>query len=129
MPRRPATADVDSLVVQSGRELERAARVLVPEERDPEGKPLMLGPRMYRLRDRLDDDTWAAYHAWATERNAYVHGESEALTDPEAFRQNFTAVLEALEALSETADEPEAESLTPVVLVVLVGVLGLLYAC
>ena len=129
MPRRPAQTAADSLVVQSGRDLERAARALVPEARDPDGKPLMLGPRMYRLRDRLDDDAWAAYQAWARERNAYVHGESEAIADPDAFRQNYEQTLAALTALTE-ASEPEAEeSLTPIVVLVVAVVLGLLYAC
>lgn len=129
MPPRPAKHESDSLVIQSGRELERAARALVPEARDPEGKPLMLGPRMYRLRDRLGDEVWEAYRAWARERNAYVHGESDAIADPEAFRQNFELTLEALTELADTPPAEREESITPIVLVVVAVALGLLYAC
>lgn len=127
--RSPSAIDVDALVVQSGRELERAARALVPERRDPEGKPLTLGPRMYRLRDRLDDRAWAAFQAWAHERNAYVHGETDVIADVVAFRRNFELVRGALEALAEVPREGDAESIGPVVAVVVAVVLGLLYAC
>ena len=121
-------ADVDVLVVQTGRDLERAARELVPEERDPEGKPLMLGPRMYRLRDQLDDETWQAYQAWATERNAYIHGETESLNDREAFYANYKLVLDELEALNEI-EEDESGGITGIVIFVMAVVVGLLFAC
>lgn len=129
MPRSHAPAEVESLVLRSSRELERAARELVPEPRDPDGRPLTLGPRMYRLRDRLDADAWAAFHAWSRERNAYVHGESDAIADPEAFRANFETALAGLEGLAEQPDPGESESLTLVVAAVVAAALWLLYAC
>ena len=128
MSKKLRKADLDTLVIQSGRQLERAARELVPEERDPEGKPLMLGPRMYRLRDQLDEETWNAYQAWAAERNAYVHGQSDAISDREAFFDNYQEVREALEALNEQEQE---EAGLPIALIVLsiAIVCALLIAC
>lgn len=120
--------DVDVLVLQSGRNLEQAARELIPEERDPEGKPLMLGARMYRLRDQLDEETWSAFHEWSQQRNAYVHGSSASIGDRDEFYNNYKEVLDALEELAEDDVEPD-ESITPIVIGVLVLVGILFYAC
>jgi len=121
-------ADLDVLVLQTGRHLEQAARELVPEARDPEGKPLMLGPRMYRLRDQLADEDWEAYQSWAKERNAYVHGEADSLSDHESFHNNYEQVLAALQALA--TDEQEEEALpVGLILLALALVCGLLIAC
>lgn len=121
-------AEVDVLVVQTGRELERAARELIPEDRDPEGKPLMLGPRMYRLRDQLDDEAWQAYQAWAAERNAYVHGQTDSLKDRDAFFENYKIVLDELEALNEV-EEDQSGGITNIVIFIIALVVGLMYAC
>lgn len=121
-------AEVGILVVESSRRLEGAARELVPEERGPDGKPLTLGARMYRLRDQLEDDTWAAFQRWLTERNAYVHAEIDAVEDRERFHDDFETVLEELEALAAVEDDAEGAPVG-VILFAIAVVCALLLAC
>ena len=93
-------ADTNTLVLETGRRLERAVRKLIPDRLDAQGKPLTLGPRMRQLRERLGPEAWAAYEAWSRERNAYTHAEIAALSDEAAFRQNFATVEHRLRALA-----------------------------
>jgi len=102
-------AELDVVVVQTGRRLERAARELVPELTNIEGKPLMLGERMFRLKDHFDEEVWKAYQAWAQQRNKYIHNEIDSIPDKETFIENFELVLDELEALATVEDEPESE--------------------
>ena len=127
--RELRSADIDTLVIQSGRILEQAARELVPEERDVDGKPLMLGARMYRLRDRLDDEVWDAFQAWSTARNAYVHAAREGIGDRDEFFDCFETVLGALDELAEPEEEPEAEGLLTPLLIVAAVIAVALFAC
>jgi len=122
-------ADVDVLVLQSGRELERLGKALIPEERDADNQPIMLGTRMFRLREVLDDQTWKAYRAWAKDRNAYVHGESDSISDRDEFYENYRIVYDALDDLIELEGSDEEESYTGVALAVAVCVGLLVYAC
>jgi len=103
-------AELDVVVVQTGRRLERAARELVPELTNIEGKPLMLGERMFRLKDHFDEEVWKAYQAWAQQRNKYIHNEIDSIPDKETFIENFELVLDELEALATIEEEPESES-------------------
>lgn len=122
-------ADLDTAVVQSGRQLEQAARELVPERANEDGKPLMLGERMFRLKDHFDEDVWQAYQAWAGQRNKYIHNEIDSIPDQDEFINNFELVLEELEALAaiEEEDEPEAIWIYVVLAIAIVGLI--FYAC
>ena len=122
-------ADLDTAVVQSGRQLEQAARALVPERANEDGKPLMLGERMFRLKDHFEDDTWQAYQAWAGQRNKYIHNEIDSIPDQNEFIDNFELVLDELEALAAIDDEPEVESLWGYVILALAIVGLIFYAC
>jgi len=122
-------ADLDTVVVQTGRRLEGAARELVPERANEDGKPLMLGERMFRLKDHFDDDVWDAYQAWAGQRNKYIHNEIDSIPDKEAFIENFELVLDELEALATIEEEGEPESIWIYIFIVL-ALMGLIYyAC
>jgi len=119
-------ADLDTAVVQSGRRLEQAARELVPERANEDGKPLMLGERMFRLKDHFDEDVWQAYQAWAGQRNKYIHNEIDSIPDQDAFIDNYELVLEELEALASIDDQPESEGVWGYVVLALT-IAGLIY--
>ena len=119
-------ADIDQVVVQTGRQLEQAARQLVPDERGPDGTLLMLGERMFRLRDHIDDESWAAYQAWAEQRNHYIHGQIETIEDKAAFIDNFEEILAELEALAED-EQPEEHVGTWGYVIVALLLVGLIY--
>lgn len=121
-------AEVDVLVLQSGRELERLARELVPDEKGPDGKPLTLGPRVYQLKGRLSPEAWAAFHRWSAARNAYVHGETASLPDRDAFLADYRELRQALEDLT-AVEEPEGDGMVGVALFVIAVVVTALLAC
>ena len=123
-------ADTDTLVVQTGRDLERLARRCVPEERDPEGQTLTLARRMYRLRDQLSDEAWAAYEAWAAARDAYQRGDADGLAHRKRFYRDYAAVAEELAALAEQpADAEDGEGVAWVVAVAVAVLCGLIISC
>ena len=122
-------AELDVVVVQTGRQLEQAARALVPERANEDGKPLMLGERMFRLKDHFDDDVWEAYQAWAGQRNKYIHNEIDSIPDKDEFVDNFEIVIDELEALASMDDEHEPEPVWTYVVMAL-ALAGLVYyAC
>ena len=102
-------ADVNTLVLESGRRIEALAKAIVTDEARPDGKPLMLGERMRLLRDRLDADVWRAYQAWSRARNAYVHAEEEAIPSAAAFHAHYRTVAEALERLTAVPTDGDPE--------------------
>ncbi len=117
------------VVVQTGRQLEQAARELVPERTNTEGKPLMLGERMFRLKDHFEDDVWQAYQAWASQRNKYIHNEIDSIPDKEAFIENFEIVHDELEALAAIEEEGEPEPIW-IYIILALCISGLVYyAC
>ncbi|MFK8057338.1 MAG: hypothetical protein AB8F78_14535 [Saprospiraceae bacterium] len=122
-------ADLDTVVVQTGRQLEGAARELVPERTNQDGKPLMLGERMFRLKDHFEEDTWQAYQAWAGQRNKYIHNEIDSIPDKDEFIDNFEVVLDELEALASVEEESEPEPVWMYVLLALVLAGLVFYAC
>ncbi len=122
-------ANLDELVLQSGRELESLARELVPEPQGPDGKPLTLGPRMYQLKAKLSPEAWGAFHRWSTARNAYVHGESSTIGDRDAFYADYQLLRRELEDLSAVDDEGEGSGIVGVVLFVVFVVVVALVAC
>jgi hypothetical protein len=119
-------AELDVVVVQTGRQLEQAARELVPELTNIDGKPLMLGERMFRLKDHFNEDVWKAYQAWARQRNKYIHNEIDSIPDKEAFIENFELVLDELEALASIEEEPEPEPIW-IYIIFALAICGLIY--
>ena len=98
-------ADVNTLVLESGRRIESLAKAIVTDETDAYGKPLMLGERMRLLADRLEPETRRAYREWSRARNAYVHAEHDAIPDQAGFYEQYREVAEALAQLGPGAQE------------------------
>ena len=101
------TADLNTLVLESGRRIEALAKAATPDATEPNGKPLMLGERMRLLRDRLPDGDWRAFRSWSRARNAYVHAEGNTTPDVETLHGDYLRVTAALRQLAPaTATAP-----------------------
>ena len=128
-------ADTNTLVLETGRRLERASLKLVPAGKDGSGKPLTLGPRIRAIKDQLGPEAWEAYQRWAKQRNAYTHAEISEIEDRDAFRQNFTIVERRLKQLSKPKRKPKAKPSTReggnwlLVIVALLGLAVVYFSC
>lgn len=127
-PKRLARAPIDTLVLQTGRELEARLRTLTTELDADDARPTR-AERMRTLRPRIDEDSWRAYRRWAKGRNAYVHGEADGLPDRDAFLADFVEVRDALDALAAQPEPAEGPSLTWLALLVAAAVGYVVYAC
>ena len=92
-------ADLNTLVLESGRRIEALAREVNPDAAAPDGKPLLLGERMRLLRAHFGEEDWRAFRSWSRARNAYVHAEENAVPDIETFHTDYLRVVAALRAV------------------------------